>query len=135
MTEQVMIPIPRTLYEQAVQLARSRNQDVVEVLAEALADMLPVSGIETEIVDLSEPDEAADREMQAYIAMHPRLKEVYLGMHVAIYQGELVDYDGDYDALYARIDEKYSDEFVWLTTVEEQPLRTRMFRLAKLARP
>lgn len=128
MADQVMIPIPQTLYEQAIRLARSRNQDVTAMVVEALAEMLPGSEPDTEILDLSEPDEAAEREMQAYLAMHPTLKKTHLGQHVAIYQGELVDFDQDYDALYARIDEQFPNEFVWLTTVEEQPIRTLKFR-------
>jgi hypothetical protein len=42
---------------------------------------------------------------------------------VAIYDEKLVDYDTDEAALFARIDDKYLDEFVWLTRVEEAPER------------
>jgi hypothetical protein len=128
MAEQVMIPIPRTLYEQAARLARLRNQDVTAVVVEALADMLPPAQNDAEFVDLSEPDEAAEREMQAYLALHPTLKKTHFGRHVAIYNGELVDEDEDYEALYTRIDQQYPDEFVWITTIEEQPISTLTFR-------
>jgi hypothetical protein len=134
MAEQVMIPIPRTLYEQTARLARSRNQDVATVVVEALTDLLPTAETDGPFVDLSEPDEAAEHEMQAYLAMHPALKKSHLGLHVAIHGGKLVDSDQDYDALYARIDEQYPDEFVWLTTVEEQPIRTLTFRSPRLVR-
>jgi hypothetical protein len=64
------------------------------------------------------------REMAAYIALHPELKENFLGKSVAIYQGQLVDVDDDYGELYKRIRSKYPDVFVWLTTVREEPIRT-----------
>jgi hypothetical protein len=65
-----------------------------------------------EIIERSEPDPAVDREMEAYIAMHPMLKEKYFGKYVAVYHGELIDYDEDQESLYIRIDEQYPEEFV-----------------------
>jgi hypothetical protein len=62
--------------------------------------------------------------MEAYIGMHSMLKEKYFGKHVAIYGGKLIDFDQDPDALYVRIDEKYPDEFVWLSKVEEEAMPT-----------
>ena len=73
-------------------------------------------------------DEKPTPEMAAYIAMHPMLKEQYFGQYVAIYQGKLIDHDTDRKALYLRIDEKYPDEFVWISPVEEDPIPTVVFR-------
>ncbi|MFN8493757.1 MAG: DUF5678 domain-containing protein [Caldilineaceae bacterium] len=69
-----------------------------------------------------------EQERQAYIAMHPFLKANFLGKHVAIYQGQLVDYADDFGALYERIDAKYPDVFVWLDTVAEEPVETILLR-------
>jgi hypothetical protein len=82
--------------------------------------------------DVAEEDAAVEREMQAYIALHPMLKEKYLGQHVAIYDGQLIDVDEDFDALYRRIDVQYPDEFVWLATVEEEAMPTLVFRSPRL---
>ncbi len=133
MTEQVMVPIPKTLYRRVKQLAGRQNQDVDEVLANALTEALAVEE-ETNETIWAEPDDAVEREMQAYIAMHPVLKQKYLGRHVAIYHGRLIDQDDNMDALYARIDRQYPDDFVWLTTVGETALRTLEFRSPRLVR-
>ena len=42
--------------------------------------------------EFSEED-MATREREAYIAMHPMLKEQYMGQHVAIFEGQLIDID------------------------------------------
>ena len=84
--------------------------------------------------DWTEPDPAADREMEAYIALHPLLKEQYFGKHVAIYQGKLIDYDDDPGALFERIDAQYPDEFVWLTQVRPEPIQTIVIRSPRLER-
>ncbi len=73
------------------------------------------------------------REMEAYIALHPALKANYMGQHVAILDGQLIDHDSDPAALYERIAARYPDRFVWLTAVEEEPLATVKFRSPRIA--
>lgn len=73
-------------------------------------------------------NDAVEREMQAYIAMHPALTEKYLGQHVAVLDGQLIDVDPEYDALYQRIEAQYPDQFVWLTKIELEPIPTLVFR-------
>lgn len=71
------------------------------------------------------PDEDNDDEWQqamvreeiAYRELHPTLYPVYEGQHVAILEGQLVDYDTDSVALYQRIRQKYPDRFVLMTPV------------------
>lgn len=126
MVEQVTISIPQTLYRRARELALARNQPVDAVLAEVLDEALPPD-VAPEVDAV-----AVEREMQAYIALHPMLKQKYLGQHVAIYGGQLIDVDADYGALYTRIDAQYPDTFVWLATVEEEPIRTLVFRSPRI---
>jgi hypothetical protein len=128
MIEQITISIPQTLYRRARELARSRNRPVDDVLVELLDQVLPPD--ENEAVD--DEETAVKREMQAYITLHPMLKEKYLGQHVAIYEGKLIDVDQDYGALYQRIDAQYPNEFVWLATVEEEAMPTLVFRSPRL---
>ena len=125
MIEQITISIPQTLYRRARELARSRNRPVDDVLVELLDQALPPDK-KVEVDD--EEETAVKREMQAYITLYPMLKEKYLGQHVAIYGGQLIDVDKDYGALYQRIDEKFPDQFVWLATVEEEAMPTLAFR-------
>ena len=128
MTEQINISIPQTLYRRVRVLARTRKQPVDAVLVAVLDQALPPDD-EPEITD---EEVAVEREMQAYIALHPMLKEKYLGQHVAIFGGQLIDVDADYGALYERIDAQYPDRFVWLATVEEDPMPTLVFRSPRL---
>jgi hypothetical protein len=128
MVEQITISISQTLYRRARELARSRNRPVDDVLVELLDQALPPD----EKVEVDEEETAVKREMQAYITMHPMLKEKYLGQHVAIYRGELIDVDKDYGALYQRIDSQYPDQFVWLATIEEEAMPTLAFRSPRL---
>jgi|694.fasta_scaffold66317_5 hypothetical protein len=77
-------------------------------------------------IDQAEP--AAEAEMQAYLTMHPWLKEHYLGKHVAIYHGQLVDMDEDFDALFDRIDQAQPNQFVWISKVDDEPIETFIIR-------
>ena len=128
MIEQVTVSIPQKLYRRVRQLAQVRNQSVDDVLVDVLDEALPIN----ESLIESNEDDAAEQEMQAYIAMHPMLKEKYMGQHVAIFGGELIDVDGDYNALYQRIDAQYPDQFVWLATITDEPMPTLVFRSPRL---
>jgi hypothetical protein len=128
MVEQITISIPQNLYRRARELARSRNRPVDDVLVELLDQALPPD----EKGEVDDEETAVKREMQAYITLHPMLKEKYLGQHVAIYEGKLIDVDQDYGALYQRIDAQYPNEFVWLATVEEEAMPTLVFRSPRL---
>jgi hypothetical protein len=56
------------------------------------------------------------------------LNAQYAGGYVAIYNGQLVDHDTDYGALFERIDDRYPDTFVWLTRVGDESMGTIRFR-------
>jgi hypothetical protein len=130
MAEQISVSIPKPIYQRIQQFANRRNQPLADALAELLDQSLPPT---TELK--ADEDAAVEREMQAYIALHPMLKQKYLGQlgqHVALYGGKLIDADEDYGALYQRIDAQYPDEFVWLATVEEEAMPTLIFRSPRL---
>ncbi len=134
MTAQVTVTLSTNISERLQKLAQQRHQDVIAVVESILNEGLPESLEGQDWIDLSEPDEAAAQEMQAYIQLHPMLKEKYFGKHVAIYGGKLVDYDADHSALYARIDKRYPNEFVWISKVEEEPILTFFFRSPRFER-
>ncbi len=126
MTHQVMLTIPDTLFQKAQRLAKHQARQIEEVLADAIA-------LEDDsFVDLSEPNAALDREMDAYIAMHPLLKRKMLGRHVAIFDSELVDHDADFGTLVQRIRDNYANKTVWLTTVKSEPIDTIIHRSPRL---
>lgn len=136
MLSQVTLKIPSKLFTRAKQLTQPQSAksaaELVDVLAQILASVeLVEPGIAAED-DGMEDDAALAREMQAYIAMHPLLKQTHFGKHVAIYEGKLIDSDDDYDTLTRRIDAHYPDQFVWVSTVEEEPIKTLVFRSPRL---
>ncbi len=135
MTMKVTLNLDETLYERAKLLAQSQRQDIAKALTKWLEETLPAAeegGIPK--TSIQGDDAAIDREMQAYIAMHPRLLQRYRNQYVAIHNGELVDHDKEFDSLLARIDAAYPNQFVWLTKVEEQPIRELTFRSPRLTR-
>ena len=127
MIEQISVTIPQRLYQRVRKLAHARNQSVDDVLTEVLDQALPANDSPA-----NSEDEAVEKEMQAFIALHQMLKEKYLGQHVAIFGGKLIDVDEDYSALYQRIDAEYPDQFVWMAQVTDDPMPTLVFRSPRL---
>lgn len=135
MLAQVTLKISGNLFTRAKQLTQVRKQKATDELVDLL-DQILASAEHDEAEMEEEPwvddDPALAREMQAYIAMHPTLKKTHFGKHVAIYEGRLIDSDPDYDTLTRRIDAQYPDQFVWVSTVEEEPIKTFVFRSPRL---
>lgn len=130
MTEHVMVSIPEAIVNRARKLARVRRRSVDAVIAELLDEALPLA--EEPATAIEAEDAAVTREMEAYVTLHPSLKERYFGQHVAILDGQLVDHDADPAALYQRIVARYGERFVWMTAVEEEPLTTLVFRSPRI---
>jgi len=114
-------------------LAKQRDEEIIAIVEQLLDEALPEIVDEQTADDRAESD-PADREMAAYIAMHPQLKAEFFGQYVAIYGGKLIDHDTDRRALYMRIVAQYPEEFVWLSKVEEEPIRTFVVRSPRLDR-
>lgn len=136
MLSQVTLKIPSNLFAHAKQLTQGQSEksavELVDILDQILASAV---SNETEIAaedDRTDEDPAFNREMQAFIVLHPTLKKTHFGKHVAIFQGRLIDSDDDYDALTRRIDKCHPDHFVWVSTVEEEPIKTFVFRSPRL---
>ena len=130
----ITVTLSSKISERVKKAAALQRQDVTEVVEAALDDALAWS--DDDFAD-GKPDalsEAATPEMQAYVALHPMLKEKYFGQYVAVYKGKLIDHDTDHEALYDRIDAQYPDEFVWISPVEEEPIPTLVFRSPRFER-
>jgi hypothetical protein len=108
MGKQVILTIPNGLYRRARRIAQSRQQDVADVLVEAIVLEEEKSG-----------ETAVDREEAAFRRLHPALRQQYAGQYVAIYGGELVDHDADQVALFLRMRQQYSDQFVWIAPIRQ----------------
>ena len=56
------------------------------------------------------PDVVVERERAAFLRLYPELQQTHSGKYVAIQGGQLVEFDTDEAALFARIDDKYPDK-------------------------
>jgi hypothetical protein len=133
MTAQVTVTLSTRLSKQVRELAKLRQQNLKNIV-EAELDKAIETVQEKENVDWAEPDEAVDREMQAFIALHPVLKKKYFGQYVAFHDGKLIDHDINCSALRRRIIAQYPDMFVWISEVEEEPIRTYTLRAPRIER-
>ena len=131
MATKVTVELPDPLYQRTRQFAHLHYQDLEQAISVLLEQALSAQS-EEELIDWTEPDPAVDREMWAYIAMYPRLRKHHFGHYVAIFQGKLVDFDDDPTALMERIEEKYPEQYVWVSQVGEEPIQTIVVRSPRL---
>ncbi len=73
-------------------------------------------------------------EFEHYQAMHAELKAKYLGQHVAIHEGRLIDHDSDPIALAHRVRQHYGYLPILITQVREQPRQEYVIRSPRLVR-
>ena len=132
MTVTVTLKLDDAIWQRASHLAQQQQQAVADVLVEWLAETLPAPANGEAAPADDSIDAAVAREMQTYIALHPQIKAQYRGAYVAILDGKLIDHDADYDALFDRIDARYPDTFVWLTQVEDEPIKTLVIRSPRM---
>jgi len=130
MPSDITLVISDDLFVRAKQITEVGKEKSADELVDLLEEIL--ASAEPQEIEIHEEDPAVAREMQAYIAMHPLLKKTHFGKHVAIYEGSLIDSDTDYERLTRRIDAQYPNEFVWVSTVEEEPIQTFIFRSPRL---
>lgn len=134
MTTQLTLNIPDRLLRRAKALATVRKQEVAEAVTEFLDTHLPAT--EPERIDefpRAEQVNALEKEKQAYLRMHPMLKKQYFGRFVAVHRGELIDSDDDFAILYERIHARLPNQIVWMSKVEEEPIKTVVMRSPRFA--
>ena len=73
-------------------------------------------------------------EFEKYRAMHGELKVKYLGQHVAIHDGQVVDHDADPTALVQRVRERFGRLPILFTHVEDEPAQEYTLHSTHLAR-
>lgn len=132
MTLQVTIPLSENTYNRVQRWAQLRRQEIGAAISDYLTETLPESDLY--VVPPAESDDDVEREKQAYIRLHATLKETHLGKYVAIHASQLIDEDENYGALFERIDARYPDQFVWMSKVEDEPIKTIFTRSFHLER-
>ena len=73
-------------------------------------------------------------EAMRFRKMHKKLRAKYLGKYIAMRDGEVLDSDEDVRILYLRIKERFGNEPILITPVQEQPLPTYHMRSPRVVR-
>lgn len=133
MYTQIILRISQELYERARRLARHRNQDVADVLADSIVlDDQPVD-LESLYPGVStEKAQVMAREENAFRQLHAQLKQQVPGQFVAIYNGNLFDHDQEFAVLLKRVRQQLPDKFVWISPVKDEPEEMFHFRSPRL---
>ena len=66
-------------------------------------------------------DQKFKAEVQAFERMHPQLVKQYLGQFVAVHEGQIVDADVDFEALFLRLEKRLGDVPVLIRPVSVEP--------------
>lgn len=125
MSKELTIILPDDVYHQFKSAAEASQQDVAEVVAEAAVANIPQLAIHPRWQEM-------EREEAAFRDMHEELLLKYLDQYVAIYQGNVVDHDEEFDEIIGRIDEAYPDDIVFISRVSAESERTLRFRSPRL---
>lgn len=104
------IVVEPKVFEDLEREAQSQARDVNELVNETLANYLK-----------ARRHERIQDEIRAYIGLHAKLIEKYLGEWVAIYEHQLVDHDPETINLYRRVRAKYGNAPVLIRQVEPEP--------------
>lgn len=131
MTTQVVLEIDDNIYHQAELLAQKSQRPVAKVLAEAIVLSKPR---DPTVTWSDEPllNQAMDREIETFHALHADLWQRYPGQYVAIYNQQVVDHDPELALLYARSQEKYPEQLVLIRQIEIDPEPVVYFRSPRL---
>jgi hypothetical protein len=105
MKKQIKLSLPEAVYEQAISIADATKQPLDKVFEDALEQVF------SRFPQYEKHDEMA-QEVEAYKAMHPSLVDTYLGQYVAVFQGKVIDYDGDVVSLSQRINASLPNQIV-----------------------
>ncbi|MCB0013393.1 MAG: hypothetical protein KDE34_15885 [Anaerolineales bacterium] len=132
MGTKITLNIPEDLLAQAQRIANRTNQDVRDLLVESIS--LPL--VQEELYPGVSPEEAQAMALEeaAWQRLHPELVNSYKGQYAAIFQGQLVDHDPSFDALFRRISARFPEQFVWIDRVRAEPQPILHFRSPRLVR-
>lgn len=111
MSTEVLLTVPDEVYDQVEQAANNAARNVADLLLETITRTFAPPPIDPKRAQMN-------RNVATYQALHAQLAKIYLGQYVAIYQGQLVDYDADPIVLLQRIRAKYPDQVMLRRKVE-----------------
>ena len=115
------ITLQPDLAEQVAQMAETAGIGVTDLINEALSEYLQRFS-----------HEKIEAEAQAFERMHETLKEQYLGQFVAVHNGQVVDADADFEAVFLRVQARFGRTPVLIRRVSEEPTTELRFRSPRL---
>ncbi|MDM8527977.1 hypothetical protein QUF58_07150 [Anaerolineales bacterium HSG24] len=117
------IMVEEQLYQQAEVTAQIHQTDLTDLFSQALRRYL---------WELDRRKIAQEGEL--YRKQHADLKKKYLGVYIAMHQGQVVDHDAEFDLLRQRVRQQFGRTPVMMTLVTEevdQPLTSHSFRMKR----
>ena len=115
------LPVDAKLAESLQQVAAQRGVSVEEVMNDLARKY--VREARREIIRA---------EFESYQVMHAELKAKYLGQHVAVHQGRLIDHDADVSALVRRVRREHGSIPILFVQVEDEPVKEYVIRSPRL---
>jgi len=104
------IALQPDLVERVHRITKSKGDTVKDFVNQAVRERL----------EQLEDQELKD-EVQAFERMHPQLVKQYLGQFVAVHEGQIVDADVDFEALFLRLEKRLGDVPVLIRPVSVEP--------------
>jgi len=106
-----MIALQPELIEQIRWIAKSERGAIEDFVNQAIRERL--RRLE---------DQKLEAEARAFEGMHPQLVERFPGQFVAVHDGQVVDADVDFEALFLRLQRRFSDVPVLIRQVGAKPI-------------
>ncbi len=106
-----MIALQPKLVEQVRWIAKSERGTIEDFVNKAIRERL--RRLE---------DQKLEAEARVFERMHPQLVEQYLGQFVAVHDGQVVDADVDFEALFLRLQNRFGDIPVLIRLVGANPI-------------
>lgn len=127
MAEQITISVSNKIYKRIAELASKKEQAVSDLVNEVVEQAF----VEPEAP--AHPKRAQmQKEVEAYKKLHPELVKSYLGQYVAIFDGQLIDFDSNPETLFMRVNESHPNKIVLQRRVQEEAETTIHFRSPKI---
>jgi hypothetical protein len=115
------ITLQHDLAEQVTQMAEIAGIGVADLVNEAISEYLERFS-----------HEKIETEAQAFEGMHETLKERYFGQFVAVHNGQVVDADADFEAVFLRVQARFGRIPILIRRVSEKPTTELHFRSPRL---
>lgn len=127
MQKELTLSVPEEIYRQIERIAQETQRNVAAVALDTISLAFAPYPVHRD-------REQMQKEIAAYLVLHPGLVQSHLGHFVAIYQGQMVDADEDPVALHQRISARYPGKVVLSRQVQVEADPVLQMRSPRLER-